>query len=47
MALTIRRVHGGKYDAAIKQMVDDMPKNKPFNIFLDKNGWKVRYCLLK
>lgn len=43
----IRRVHGTKYDAAIKEMVDDMPKNKGFQEFLNKNGWKIRYCLLK
>lgn len=43
----IRRVHGTKYDAAIKEMVDDMPKNRAFQKFLKKNGWSIRYCLLK
>ena len=43
----IRRVHGTKYDAAIKEMVDDMPKNRGFQKFLKNNGWSVRYCLLK
>jgi RHS repeat-associated protein len=43
----IRRVHGTKYDAAIKEMVADMPKNRGFQKFLKKNGWSVRYCLLK
>lgn len=43
----IRRVHHTKYDAAIKQMVDDMPKNKGFQEFLKKNGWHIRYCLLR
>jgi hypothetical protein len=43
----IRRVHGTKYDAAIKEMVGDMPENKGFQRFLEKNGWKIRYCLLQ
>jgi hypothetical protein len=43
----IRRVHGTKYDAAIKEMVADMPKNRGFQNFLKKNGWSVRYCLLE
>lgn len=43
----IRRVHGMKYDAAIKEMVGDMPENKGFQRFLQKNGWKIRYCLLQ
>lgn len=43
----IRRVHGTKYDPAIKEMVADMPKNRGFQNFLKKNGWSVRYCLLK
>lgn len=43
----IRAQFGTKYDAAIKQMVDDMPKNRAFQKFLKKNGWSIRYCLLK
>jgi len=43
----IRRVHGTKYDPAIKEMVDDMPKNRGFQKFLKKNGWTINYCLLK
>jgi hypothetical protein len=43
----IRAIHGAKYDAAIKQMVDDMPNNKGLQEFLNKNGWKIRYCLLR
>lgn len=43
----IRAIHGAKYDAAIKQMVDDMPNNKGLQEFLNKNGWKIRYCLLQ
>jgi len=43
----IRRVHGTKYDAAIQEMVDDMPKNRGFQKFLKKNGWTIDYCLLK
>lgn len=43
----IRRKHGPKYNAAIKEMVDDMPNNKGLQEFLSKNGWKIRYCLLQ
>lgn len=43
----IRRIHLDKYDTAIKEMVDDMPSNGPFQEFLAKNGWKIRYCLLR
>ncbi|MEU5545757.1 RHS repeat-associated core domain-containing protein [Streptomyces sioyaensis] len=43
----IRRVHGTRYDAAIKEMVDHLPHNKPFQKYLSDNGWKIRTCLLK
>ncbi|MFD8599497.1 RHS repeat-associated core domain-containing protein [Kitasatospora sp. NPDC059646] len=43
----IRRVHGTKYDAAIKEMVDSLPDNKKFQKFLSGNGWSIRTCLLK
>ncbi|MFF8313232.1 DUF6531 domain-containing protein [Streptomyces lydicus] len=43
----IRRVHGTKYDAAIKEMVDHLPHNKGFQKYLSDNGWKIRSCLLK
>ncbi|WP_199930852.1 RHS repeat-associated core domain-containing protein [Streptomyces sp. CB02923] len=43
----IRRKHGSKYDAAIKEMVDSLPHNKHFQKYLSDNGWKVRTCLLQ
>lgn len=44
----IRRVHGTKYDAAIKEMVADMSRNRGFfQDFLKKNGWSIRRCLLR
>jgi hypothetical protein len=43
----IRAQYGTKYDAAIKQMVGDVPKNRAFQTFLTKNGWTINYCLLK
>ncbi|UKY54656.1 hypothetical protein [Streptomyces inhibens] len=38
----IRRVHGTKYDAAIKEMVDHLPHNKGFQKYLTDYGWKIR-----
>ncbi|WP_344460936.1 hypothetical protein [Kitasatospora kazusensis] len=43
----IRKIHGTKYDAAIKEMVDSLPHNKAFQKHLGDNGWKIRTCLLK
>ncbi|MFG2697223.1 RHS repeat-associated core domain-containing protein [Kitasatospora sp. NPDC048407] len=43
----IRKIHGTKYDAAIKEMVDSLPHNKSFQKYLSDNGWKIRTCLLK
>jgi RHS repeat-associated protein len=43
----IRRVHGTKYDAAIKEMVDSLPNNRKFQKYLADNGWKIRTCLLQ
>ena len=43
----IRKIHGTKYDAAIKEMVDHLPNNKNFQKYLSDNGWKLRTCLLK
>ncbi|WP_282206666.1 RHS repeat-associated core domain-containing protein [Kitasatospora fiedleri] len=43
----IRRVHGTKYDAAIKDMVDSLPGNRKFQKYLAGNGWKIRTCLLQ
>ncbi|KQV15999.1 DUF6531 domain-containing protein [Kitasatospora sp. Root107] len=43
----IRKIHGNKYDAAIKEMVDHLPNNKNFQKYLSDNGWKMRTCLLK
>ncbi|WP_157851607.1 RHS repeat-associated core domain-containing protein [Streptomyces monomycini] len=43
----IRRKHGTKYDAAIKEMVDSLPHNKYFQKYLSDNGWKIRTCLLQ
>ncbi|HWG24950.1 DUF6531 domain-containing protein [Actinospica sp.] len=43
----IRDQFGTKYDDAIRQMVDDMPKNRGLRTFLRKNGWTINYCLLK
>ncbi|MFE0378910.1 hypothetical protein ACFW1M_25755 [Streptomyces inhibens] len=43
----IRRVHGTKYGAAIKEMVDQLPHNKGFQKYLAGSGWKIRTCLLK
>ncbi|MEU1539025.1 RHS repeat-associated core domain-containing protein [Actinacidiphila glaucinigra] len=43
----IRRLHGTKYDAAIKEMVDSLPNNRKFQKYLKDNGWTVRTCLLQ
>ncbi len=43
----IRKMYGTKYDAAIKEMVNHMKTNKPFQKYLFDNGWKIRNCLLK
>ncbi|NUQ97065.1 MAG: RHS repeat protein [Streptomyces sp.] len=43
----IRRVHGTKYDAAIKEMADSLPDNRKFQKYLADNGWKIRTCLLQ
>ncbi|MFF2813219.1 RHS repeat-associated core domain-containing protein [Streptomyces sp. NPDC058000] len=43
----IRRKHGTKYDAAIKEMVDSLPHNRKFQKYLADNGWKIRTCLLQ
>ncbi|MFD9210900.1 DUF6531 domain-containing protein [Streptomyces sioyaensis] len=43
----IRRKHGTKYDAAIKEMVDSLPNNRKFQKYLADNGWKIRTCLLQ
>ncbi|GAA3004683.1 hypothetical protein GCM10020229_15750 [Kitasatospora albolonga] len=43
----IRKIHGTKYDAAIKEMVDHLPHNKGFQDYLAANNWKIRTCLLK
>ncbi|WP_051967442.1 RHS repeat-associated core domain-containing protein [Kitasatospora mediocidica] len=43
----IRKAHGTKYDAAIKEMTDHMKVNKPFQKYLSDHGWKIRYCLLE
>lgn len=43
----IRKIHGTKYDAAIKEMVDSLPNNKSFQKYLSSHGWKIRTCLLK
>ncbi|QKW18530.1 hypothetical protein HUT16_05140 [Kitasatospora sp. NA04385] len=43
----IRRVHGTKYDAAIKEMADSLPHNAEFQKCLSANGWKIRTCLLQ
>jgi RHS repeat-associated protein len=43
----IRKRHGTKYDAAIKEMVDSLPHNKKFQQYLTDNGWEIRYCLLQ
>lgn len=43
----IRKIHGTKYDAAIKEMVDSLPHNKSFQDYLTAHGWKIRYCLLQ
>ncbi|GAA0691864.1 hypothetical protein GCM10010193_53030 [Kitasatospora atroaurantiaca] len=43
----IRRVHGTKYDAAIKEMADSLPHNAEFQKYLKDNNWKIRSCLLK
>lgn len=43
----IRAQYGTEYDAAIKQMVDEMPKNRAFLAFLTKNEWTINYCQLK
>ncbi|MGV9242762.1 DUF6531 domain-containing protein [Streptomyces sp. NPDC003710] len=43
----IRRVHGTKYDHAIKEMVDSLPQNRQFQKYLQANGWKIRTCLLQ
>jgi len=43
----IRRKFGTKYDAAIAEMVADLPNNTHLQDFLKKNGWTIRTCLLK
>ncbi|MBF9070398.1 RHS repeat-associated core domain-containing protein [Streptacidiphilus fuscans] len=43
----IRRVHGTKYDAAIKEMRESIQNNVEFKKYLDANGWKFRTCLLE
>ncbi|MFD9124449.1 RHS repeat domain-containing protein [Kitasatospora sp. NPDC059571] len=43
----IRRVHGTKYDSAIREMVDSLPQNAEFQKFLKANNWRVRTCLLQ
>lgn len=43
----IRRKHGTKYDAAIKEMADSLPNNRKFQKYLADNGWKIRTCLLQ
>ncbi|MFI0716434.1 DUF6531 domain-containing protein [Streptomyces inhibens] len=43
----IRKKHGTKYDAAIKEMVDSLPHNRKFQKYLADNGWKIRTCLLQ
>jgi RHS repeat-associated protein len=43
----IRRVHGPKYDSAIKEMVDSIPNNEKLQQYLKDNGWKIRTCILQ
>jgi RHS repeat-associated protein len=45
--VNIRAQFGTKYDAAIAEMVSDLPNNTHLQDFLSKNGWTIRTCILK
>jgi filamentous hemagglutinin len=43
----IRSKFGSKYDPAIKEMIQNIPKNAALQKFLKDNNWSIQACKLK